>query len=186
MNILYGGAFNPPTLAHFQIMKTLIDKFPNDKIIILPSGNKYKDSKIVDFFHRYQMVKILVDKLDKKIEISDYENKLEKFFGTYYTLKYFNNPYFVIGADQLRDLYTWINFENIVKENNFIVFPRDGINIEEVLNSKHLKEYKDHFLIIHFDEVDASSTDYRKNKNELIIDEDVLEYIKKNRLYEVL
>lgn len=185
MNILYGGAFNPPTIAHFEIIKMIRKRFPNDNLIILPAGDHYKDGSIVGFNHRYNMLKILIDKIDSSITISDYENKLEKFIGTYYTLRFFKNPHFVIGADQLRDLHKWINFNNIIKENQFIVFPRDGINMNEILNKEPYSQHKSNFILMDNEELNVSSSDFRFNKKENVLDIDVLNYIKSNRLYEV-
>lgn len=186
MNILYGGAFNPPTIAHFEIIKMIRNKFPNDKLIILPAGDHYKDINIVSFNHRYNMLKILIDKIDQNIIISDYENKLDKFIGTYYTLKFFQNPHFVIGADQLRDLHKWINFPNIIKENYFIVFPRDGIDMKEILNTEDFKNHKDNFILMDSEELNVSSSDFRYNNKTSVLDSDVFKYILENNLYEVL
>ena len=37
MTIIYGGTFNPPTIAHFEIAKYLMNKFPNSKLVFLPT-----------------------------------------------------------------------------------------------------------------------------------------------------
>ncbi|MFA5543375.1 MAG: nicotinate-nicotinamide nucleotide adenylyltransferase [Bacilli bacterium] len=185
MNILYGGAFNPPTIAHFEIIKVIKKSFPNDRLILLPAGDKYKDGNLIEFKHRYNMLKILVDKIDSNIIISDYENKIEKFIGTYYTLKFFRNPHFVIGADQLRDLHGWINFNNIIKENKFIVFPRDGIDMHKILSEEPYSKHKNNFILMDNEELNVSSSDFRFKKQENVLDVDVLNYIKSNNLYEV-
>lgn len=183
--IVYGGAFNPPTLGHLQIIEYLIKKFPDKKLIILPTNNYYKSNEIVSYEHRKEMLKIMCEKIIDKIEISNYEQTLDKYYGTYYTLQHFNNPYFVIGSDSLDTIHEWINYPNVVIENKFIVFPRGNNNIKNIINNnKILKKYKNNFIICDdYVANNISSTDYRKNKKINIIDSKVLEYINLNKLY---
>jgi len=183
--IVYGGAFNPPTLGHLKIIEYLVNKFPNDKIIILPTNNYYKSKDIVSFEHRKKMLEIMCKNLLHKIEISDYEQTLDKYYGTYYTLKYFNHPVFVIGADSLDTIHKWIKYPDVVLENRFIVFPRVNIDINQVINKNDvLLNNKSNFIICDdFIENDISSTQFRVNKDESYILKDVLKYIKDNNLY---
>ncbi len=59
--IIYGGAFNPPTIGHLKIIKYLVEKFPNNKIIILPTNNFYKSKEIVSYEHRKKMLEIMCE-----------------------------------------------------------------------------------------------------------------------------
>ena len=178
--IVYGGAFNPPTIGHLKIIEYLVNKFPNNKIIILPTNNFYKSKDIVSYEHRKNMLEAMCENILGRIEISDYEQTLNNYLGTYYTLEHFNHPYFVIGADSLETLHKWINYPNVVIDNKFIVFPRGDINIEEVFNNNDLlNKYRSNFII----ENNISSTEYRVNKNESVLSKNVLSYIKNNNLY---
>lgn len=183
--IIYGGAFNPPTIGHLKVIEYLINKFPNKKIIILPTNNYYKSDEIVSYEHRKKMLEIMCNNYINNIEISNYEQTLDKYYGTYYTLEYFHHPYFVMGADSLETIHKWINYPNVVIDNKFIVFPRGDININDIINnSEILSKYKNNFIICDdFIENDISSTDYRENKNNKVINEKVLDYIKENNLY---
>lgn len=184
--IIYGGAFNPPTIGHLQIIEYLLEHFPDKKLIILPTNNYYKSKEIVSFEHRVAMIKIMCNSFIDKIEISNYEQTLDKYYGTYYTLKHFNHPYFVIGADSLETIHSWINYPDVVIENKFIVFPRGTTNdINSIIeNNSILKKYKNHFIICNdYNFNNISSTEYRLTKNKNILNENVIEYIKKNNLY---
>ena len=185
MVILYGGAFNPPTIAHLEIIKYLKNHYPNAKILVMPTNNKYKDKKLLDYKYRFKMVELLVKGLDN-VEVSDFELKQnDKYLGTADTLSKLNHPYFVMGADALSKIMTWINPENLIKDNQFIVFPRDNIDLEEVINNNDLlKKYKNHFEIIDdFKEIDCSSTSFRQLKDKNLLTKEVYEYIKDNNLY---
>ena len=86
--IIYGGAFNPPTIAHKRIGKYLIDNYKDIELIYLPTNSFYNKDELVSFTDRFEMTKLLVKDLDN-VEVSDYEGKDHKFSGTYYTLQYF-------------------------------------------------------------------------------------------------
>ena len=97
----------------------------------------------------------------------------------------------VIGDDCLFKLDTWIKAETLIKENKFLVITRDkDVNMIKnyILNNELLSKFEDHFLII--DMLDEqykilSSTDFRNNFNFDNISEEVIDFIKKNKLYEV-
>ena len=148
MILIYGGTFNPPTVAHYEIISLLKEKFNPDKFYILPVGPHYNKPGVANFSDRYQMCMIMADKLG--IEVSDLENETT-YRGTYYALKYFEqfdkDVYFVMGADNFDYLDAWINAENLVKEFKFIILSRGGFDINKISESK-FKEYQDHFILV--------------------------------------
>ena len=90
-----------------------------------------------------------------------------------------------MGADNLLHLDKWINYETLLDKYKFIVFTRDDIDCEKVIDEKFQK-YKDHFLLYPL-HIDVSSTMIRDNieeNKELLLDE-IYEYIKEKGLYEV-
>ena len=182
--IIYGGAFNPPTIAHKRIGMYLCKKYPKALILYIPTNSFYNKDDLISFNNRYEMTKLLINDLGDKVAVSNYEGTEHKFSGTYYTLKEFGNPYFVIGADALQNLSTWIKGEDLIKENNFIVFPRLGYNIDEIFEQKILKDNKSHFIIVDdYKEDDISSTTYRNEKDKDILTKEVYDYIKEKGLY---
>ena len=80
MNIVYGGSFNPPTKAHKLIIDKLFQIFMPDNIIVVPVGNSYGKKGLIEFSHRYNMAKLL----DNRVVICDFEDK-EEYTGTYRT-----------------------------------------------------------------------------------------------------
>ncbi len=181
--IIYGGAFNPPTIAHKRIGKYLIDNYKDIELIYLPTNSFYKKDDLVSFDDRYAMTKLLIKDLNG-VKVSNYEGKEHKFTGTYYTLKYYKHPLFVLGADSVANLTNWINGIDLIKENNFIVFPRIGYDLNLIFQNKILKEYQDHFIIIDdYLEDDVASSHYRNYKDENLLTEEVKNYIKEKGLY---
>ena len=182
--IIYGGAFNPPTIAHKQIGEYLLNKYKDKKIIYLPTNSFYNKEDLASFRDRYNMTKLLVKDLGKRVEVSKYEGKEHEFSGTYYTLIHYKHPYFVIGADSLKNLPSWIEGKKLIEENHFIVFPRKGYDINEILKLDIIKDNINNFIIeSSFDENDISSSIFRSLKDEKVLTEEVKNYIKKKGLY---
>ena len=159
MNIVFGGSFNPPTLAHKAIVLELKKQFNPDNLIIIPTGSSYKRKSLISFFHRYNMLHIMMP----DVIISDIEEKSDVYLGTINTLDILSNDYddlyFVMGADNILDIKSWINYQELIKKYKLIIMTRDGINIIDFINNE-LNEYKDHFKIININ-YDISSTKIR-------------------------
>ena len=185
MIIVYGGAFNPPTKAHYLIAEMLIEKFRPDTFYFLPGGSKYKKEGMASYDERFKMLNILAKKLSNCL-VSDKENE-ESFRGTYYVLKDFSELdkelYFVMGADNFDYLDRWIMADNLIKEFKFIILTRKGYDIYKLIEEKYY-EHKENFLPIEID-YPISSTDFRTNKDSSILLDEVYDYILKNNLYEV-
>lgn len=187
MIIVYGGTFNPPTIAHQLIANKVIEDFKPEKFILLPVGEHYPwKSFYVPFKKRFEMLKLAFK--DEIFEISTLENR-KTYKGTYYALKqikktYKNSVYFLLGADNLSYLDKWISYESLIKEFRFIVIKRKGFNLDEIIKKYH--PYEENFHIIELD-LNISSSLFRTEpeKYEHFIPNDVLKYVKENKLYEV-
>jgi nicotinate-nucleotide adenylyltransferase len=185
MTIVYGGSFNPPTLAHLNIIKKLLDNFRESKILLLPVGDDYQKKELVKFIDRYHMLKLLVSNLNR-VEILDNESK-RSYKGTLYSLneikKHDNDLYFVMGADQLIDFKSWIEYEKLLKEYPFIIMNRkNSLSIKET--EELFKDYEHHFVFIDF-EYDISSSTIRGNieLNKEFLTDEIYRYIIENNLY---
>lgn len=187
MYILYGGSFNPPTLAHEAIIKKINEIYNPKKIVIMPVGSTYtrKDNRYN--LDRIRMLKLVTSKYDN-VEISDYEIN-NPFKGTIETLKYLETLYqnkfsFVMGADNLLEIKTWIDYEELLKNHLIICFNRN--NILDKNTVKNIAEsYQAKIDLIPLN-INISSSEIRKdfkvNKDNL--SKEVYDYIITNQLYE--
>ena len=183
MNIVFGGSFNPPTIAHLEIIKALCS-MDYDKVIIVPNGNKYNLKDMVSFDHREMMLKIMTKGL-KNIEISKIEEH-NNFKGTVETLRNLNHPVFAMGDDSLINIKSWINFIDLLEENCFLVFTRNH-KIEDLITfvkeDEILKSYLNKFKFVKIDFPSVSSSLFRKTKDKSLVTNEVFEYITENNLY---
>ncbi len=183
MNIVFGGSFNPPTKAHYLIAKYILDNYPVENFIFLPTGINYNKKDLNLTKSRVDMLNIIKEKLGKKVVVSKMElENNSSYKGTLHSLnilnKEYKNIYFIMGADNLVQIETWINYEELIKNYKFIIINRDNINIMPVIEKYNIKDY----IILDL-KLDISSSNYRKTKNKDLILEDVLKYIDENKLY---
>ncbi|XMB85166.1 nicotinate (nicotinamide) nucleotide adenylyltransferase [Mycoplasmatota bacterium WC44] len=183
MLVVFGGVFNPPTLAHYKAAEVVIERLNVDRFVFLPVGLSYELKNVEDDLHRVNMLKLLADKL--KAEISMVEIESKEYLGTYETLKSMDEPdlKFLIGSDNLHDLHKWKNATNLLEEFEFIVLSRNE-SVEDIINSNiFLRDYKDKFIIIDDFHFDISSTEYKKHLNEKLLLKEVSKYVEMNGLY---
>lgn len=187
---IFGGSFNPPHNMHKNIPLELIQKGYLDKVIYVPTGDKYNKKGLISFNHRINMLKIMLEKYNN-LSLSDIGNS-DDYQYTYQTLDYFksinkdSDIYFICGTDNLKDLDTWKRYEYILENYKLLVIRRNNDNIYEILNK--YKKYKNNIIIADVESKVLSSTDIRENLKKNIRDEnlekEVYDYIKKNNLYE--
>lgn len=185
---IFGGSFNPCHNMHKKIAIELIEKGYVDKVIYVPTGDKYNKNDLITVTDRYKMLLLMV-KNNPNLYVSDYEitNKLTY---TYETLSHFKKKYpndeiyFICGSDNILEFNTWNNYQYILDTYKILVIRRGDDKIEEILkNNKNVIE-------VDVPMSNLSSTKIREfiknnRSDELItkLDESVLEYIENNNLY---
>lgn len=188
MKIVFGGAFNPVTHAHIEVYKYVMNKMDASEFVFLPVSNAYTKSELVSNYHRKNMLEIAI-KDYKNISICDLELEDSDYLGTYQSLirlsdKFNTDIAFVVGADNLLKMYKWINIEGILSEFKIIVLGRNGIDINKIINKDIvLNKYSKSFIIYEDFKLNISSTSFRETFNKELINNEVYEYILKNKLY---
>ncbi|MBN2504088.1 MAG: nicotinate (nicotinamide) nucleotide adenylyltransferase, partial [Bacilli bacterium] len=59
MIVIFGGAFNPPTLAHLEIYHHVQKNLAPERFIFLPVSSLYTKRSLASNQHRFQMLKIM-------------------------------------------------------------------------------------------------------------------------------
>lgn len=186
MNIVYGGAFNPPSLAHIEIVNKLLEKYPKSNVILLPVGNDYKKQELIDFNDRYKMLKLCFEN-NKRVIISTIENE-NKFMGTINSLnilsKTYNNLYLTTGSDNIIEFETWIKYEELLNKYPLIIIKRNNVDVFNEMKKYQYLNVK--FEVLEFNSK-INSTMIRKDLSSFKewLNKDVYNYILKNKLYGV-
>lgn len=184
---IFGGSFNPPHKMHKNIALELIQKNYIDKIIYVPTGDKYSKKELIEAKHRIKMLELLI-KNNHQMRISDYEVRKNLTY-TYQTLDYFkriypnDEIYFITGSDNLKDITTWKNYKYILNNYKLLVVKRNDDDITKIVNNLN-----DNFIIeAKINTQNISSSNIRNDiKNDIYnsnIDKDILKYIKRKKLY---
>lgn len=184
MLVIFGGSFNPPTLAHKQVVDLILDKYKEAKVIIMPTNqdNYFWKDNLASNEDRYNMLKLAFPNL----EISNYEFLNTSYLGTYEMLRTFSKRdkdiYFVIGTDNLKQMKDWKNSLALARDFKFLLIKRPTDEID----FSYFKDYIANFIILNMhSEINATMIRKDVNKHKNWLNKDVYDYIIKNKVYEV-
>jgi len=137
--IIFGGAFNPPTVAHEAILKACVEYAQklDAEVWIVPSGNrhdkqipverevrlKYLDAMIQDIKVEYAgtPIEIITTELDRPIAIETFDTFQRL------TAEHPNRSYiWVYGADSIETMSDWGNGQWLLDNLEMLIFERQG------------------------------------------------------------
>ena len=135
---ILGGSFDPPHYGHLSLAKTALETFDFTKVLMLltPDPPHKTNKKLTSFELRKQMLEMFVS-ARKDFEISTIEAERE---GPHYMLdtirllkeRNFDVDYWlIIGSDTFRNLHTWYNSKQVLKEIKICIGLRSGFDISE-------------------------------------------------------
>ena len=167
---VFGGSFNPPTVAHINLAKQILKNMENvEKIIFVPVSTRYNKNGLAPDKERLNMLKTICE-TEKDLEVSEIELESNRQLYTIETLRILQkqNPnkdiYFIIGTDNLKELETWYKPEDILSNFKVIVLDRDEDNADDIIeNSEFLKKHKLSFVKLkNMKKINISSSYIRK------------------------
>lgn len=185
---MFGGSFNPVHSGHTEIAKTATEKFQLDKLLVIPSGtpvHKLAPDLAADA-HRVSMLELAFKDI-KNAEISDIEISSTDKCYTYTTIEKLkkiypeDELYLIIGSDMLLSFDSWYRYQNILNSVTILAASRSDKDTE--IAKKKATELCGNIQFFDTDIIEVSSTDIRNGKNIHLLDGKVLEYIKRNELY---
>ena len=178
---LFVGSFNPITKAHINIARHLYNKKIVNKVIFLPVINN--DKKLESLQDRINMINLNID--NKNYLVSDIMNNYDKF--NYKVINDIKNTYkdlyIIMGFDLIKKFKSFDNYLDIINDNHLIIINRDS-TYKEMYKYIH-KEYSDYLnkIILVDYHSRLSSSSWKKNHNDSIINKKILDYINENNLY---
>jgi len=180
---LFGTSADPPTIGHKKILEELSKIY--DFTISYVSNNPNKKHK-EDISIRSNLLKTLIEDLDNPKIL--FNQRLSSKWAVESIKKCkkiyeFNNLDFVIGSDLIKDIFSWKNFDKIIKEVSFFIILRDGYPVESS-TLKMLETYKVKFKISTIKIPKISSSKFRSNFNYSNLPTSLIDIVKKNNLYE--
>ncbi|PHR56847.1 MAG: nicotinate (nicotinamide) nucleotide adenylyltransferase [Arcobacter sp.] len=164
---IFGGSFDPPHNGHLETIQQAIISLNIDKLLIVPAFlNPFKSHYKAPAHLRLKWLKEMTKDLPK-VEVSSFEIDLNRPISSIETVKHFQDAdetYFIIGADNLKKLSLWKNFEDLDKMVTWVVATRDNIEIPK------------EFLTLSVNQ-DISATQLRQSINDAYLDKNVTQEI---------
>ena len=127
---VFGGAFDPPHLAHVMLAQAAIDQLELDALWVIPTGNAWHKTRTLSpAEHRLKMARLAFAS-DPKVVIDDRETRRA---GPSYTIDTLlelqaESPladlFLIIGADQAHSLTGWHRWQDVVKSATICVAGR--------------------------------------------------------------
>lgn len=193
---LFCGSFNPPLFSHFSLAEQLLNSDKNiEKVIFVPVSNKYNKDGLISDEHRFNMLNLVCEK-NPRFEVSDIEFNSSRQPYTFETLQAMQEIYpdyeirLIIGTDNLKELDTWYEIEQLLNRFQVFVLARDEDNIEDIINNHNLlSKYSASFIKSNISiRTNFSSSFVRneiKNNNSIryLLPDEVIIYIENNNLY---
>ena len=190
MIVIFGGAFNPPTIAHDKVARHVL-ALPNvTELIFVPVGDHYEKPDLIPAIYRIQMLEMMTKNL-RKTSVSKIEVNATKPLKTIETLKRLQSQHvatefaFLMGADNLTQLKKWYDYRELINTFKMIIINRNELDINAYIKN-HFSDVAEQFIIVeNFDELTISSTQYRHDttKTEILLPE-VEKYISEKGLYQ--
>lgn len=153
---LYLGSFNPFHNGHLEVVKTALNDFKMDKVVIVPTmQNPWKEEKVLDIDKRFDIIanSIFIGPVIKSLKLFSnkclfidlIEKELIPPYYSYATLhalknKYCNDEIFVLcGEDTMKDIPNWMNGEAIIQDYNFLIVDRPKNSISSSMIRNRIK-----------------------------------------------
>lgn len=135
---LYFGSFNPIHVGHLLIANYMVEFTELDEVwfVVSPQNPFKKKSSLLAGHQRLEMVNIAIEKYPH-FKASDIEFKLPQPSYTVVTLEVLREKYpdkcfsLIMGADNLKSLSKWKNFQTILDYAKIFVYPRPDVDKTE-------------------------------------------------------
>lgn len=190
---LYFGTFNPIHVGHLIIANHMAEYSDLEQIwmVVTPHNPHKQKNTLLDDYQRLHLVNLAIEEYPK-IKASDVEFKLSQPNYTVNTLAHLKDKFpqhefsLIMGEDNLKSLHKWKNYEYILENHAFYIYPRVSQAIEKESDSAVQNHPRIHKIDAPI--VEISSTDIReniKNKKNVrpLLSEKVWNYIDHNNFY---
>ncbi len=193
---IYWGAFNPPTLAHSQVVHEVLSRTNIDHIILSPSWEREDKNFWIDHIHRRWLIELFLKLLQNHwanvslephfFEWNNSDITTTRAEEEFFRDKLWFSPSFIFWSDVAPNMHWWSNNENRFIEEQlrkiFISRPWKHFNFKA-------NGFREYTLLDIPDMLDVSSSTARemirqKQSVEWILHPEMSQKIKKENLYQ--
>lgn len=135
---LYFGSFNPIHTGHLIIANHIVEHTNIDKVwfVVSPHNPLKEAHSLLNEYHRLNLVELAIED-NPKFRASNVEFRLPKPSFTIDTLTYLTEKFpleqfsIIVGSDSWQNIHRWKNYEQLIKNYEFIVYNRPGYEVKE-------------------------------------------------------
>ena len=184
---LYFGSFNPIHIGHLIVASHVANHTDMQQVwfVVSPQNPLKSSSVLLNEYNRLYLVQLAVED-DLRLKASDIEFKLPRPSYTIDTLTYLQEKYpqhafsIIMGSDGFQNLPKWKSFELLVKNFPFIIYKRQGFDVNDT--------WQANVHILNAPLLQISATTIRENIKtgktiRYLVPDKVREEIEQNRYY---
>lgn len=178
---LLGGSFNPSHIGHINISLQTLKKFNLSKIIwlVTPCSPLKSSSMYEDLQVRMKQCQEITKPYSNKIEVLDIEKNFRNFYSSesIREIKKWHRDvefYWIIGCDNLLNIYKWRKWQKIFEMTKVIVCERTSMSLksqntkavfnfdpQHIVNARLVESKANNLYIFHTKKITISSTEIR-------------------------
>jgi nicotinate-nucleotide adenylyltransferase len=151
---LLGGTFNPPHNGHVELARAAKEQFAFDELVVLVAVRPGHKRVELDAETRLRLVRAAFP--DDRVELDEHERTVD-------TLRagHWDDPLFLIGADEFADFLTWKNPEGVLAQARVAVATRPGYPRERLDRVLEQLSQPERALFFEIDPLPISSREIR-------------------------
>ena len=123
---ILGGRFDPPHVGHLALARAAVGRFEIDELHVTVIADAAHKPSVAPAEHRLAMARLTFAPLGAVVELEEHRYTVDALEARHY-----QDPIFLIGADQLADLPTWKRPERVLELARLGVATRPGYVPEE-------------------------------------------------------
>lgn len=134
----FGGCFNPPTIAHFELALKALDEAKLDKVYFVPMGDYYKKDGLISAETRLEMLEKMV-KDEPRLEVSRIQMDQKKNLQAIDTFRLINKEFessqnfFIMGSDNYKQIGNWKDAEELLASYDYIILSRENFEKDNLI-----------------------------------------------------
>jgi nicotinate-nucleotide adenylyltransferase len=152
--VLYGGAFDPPHLGHMAVADAARKRFGVEQLVVLVGEQPAHRAVHASADDRLALARAAFPTDD--VRLDPYARTVELLHA-----EQFDDPVFVIGADQFRSFLTWSEPAEVLDRTRLAVATRPGFPKEELEGVLEQLDRPERVLLFEIEPNPAASTDVR-------------------------
>jgi nicotinate-nucleotide adenylyltransferase len=151
---LLGGAFDPPHLGHVALLRDARAHFGFERVVVLVVADPGHKRVTTDAGVRLELA---------RAAFPGVEVELDRHARTVDTLRSrrFDDPVFLIGADQFADFFTWTEPEAVLELTRLGVATRPGYPRERLEEVRRRLAHPERVELFEIEPVDVASSEVR-------------------------